>query len=51
MDLNPVGGAELQKVAQASVAIDDAVVKRVKELIAIKDLQEAPAQAKGGEKK
>jgi tripartite-type tricarboxylate transporter receptor subunit TctC len=47
MDLNPIGGAELQKVAQDSVAIDDSVVKRVRELIEIKDLQEAPAQPKG----
>ena len=50
MDINPVGGAELQKVAQASVAIDDGVVKRVRELIAIKDLQDAPAQPKGEKK-
>ena len=50
MDLNPIGGAELQKVAQASVAIDDAVVKRVRELIEIKDLQDAPAQPKGEKK-
>jgi tripartite-type tricarboxylate transporter receptor subunit TctC len=50
MDINPVGGAELQKVAEASVAIDDAVVKRVRELIMIKDLQDAPAQPKGAKK-
>ena len=50
MDLNPVSGAELQKIAQASVQIDDSVIRRVKELIAIKDLQEAPAQPKGGKK-
>ena len=50
MDLNPVGGAELQKVAQSSVAIDDTVIKRVRELIQIKDLQDAPAQPKGAKK-
>ena len=50
MDLNPVSGEELQKVAAASVAIDDSVVKRVRELIAIKDLQDAPAKLKGGKK-
>jgi hypothetical protein len=47
MDLNPVSGADLQKIAADSVTIDDAVVKRVRELIEIKDVQEAPNQPKG----
>jgi len=46
MELNPIPGAELQKIAQSSVAIDDSVVKRVRELIETKDLHEAPAQPK-----
>ena len=51
MDLNPVPGAELQKVAQASVEIDESVVKRVRELIETKELQDAPAQPKGKKSK
>ena len=46
MDLNPVIGADLQKLAADSTAISDAVVKRVEQLVEIKDVQEIPAPAK-----
>jgi tripartite-type tricarboxylate transporter receptor subunit TctC len=43
MDLNPVFGEELTKLAAESTAISDAVAKRVQELVQIKDVQEIPA--------
>ena len=49
-DVEDIGGAELQKIAEASVKVDDAVIQRVRQLVEIKDLQEAPAVPKGEKK-
>jgi hypothetical protein len=44
MDLNPIPGAELQKLAAEATAISDAVVKRVEQLVEVKDVEEVPAK-------
>jgi tripartite-type tricarboxylate transporter receptor subunit TctC len=46
MDLNPVNGEELAKLAAKASQLSDSVVKRVEQLVEIKDVQEIPAAKK-----
>lgn len=46
MDLNPVSGEELAKLAVKASQLSPSVVKRVQELVEIRDVHEIPAQPK-----